>query len=88
MHKIEFLGVFSIENDPKKVYNLIEYHIYNLELIDMSKFIYQLAVSMYNSKTWTNHLSQLCSRFFRGKLNIVWQQYLSCKVIPPCKETA
>ena len=49
-----------MKNDPKKVYNLIKYHIYKLELIDMSKFIYQLAATMYNSKTWTDHLSQLC----------------------------
>ena len=48
-----------MKNDPKKLYNLIKYHIYNLEMIDMSKFIYQLAASMYNSKTWTDHLSQL-----------------------------
>ena len=56
-----FWGNFQLKNDPKKVYNLIKYHIYNLELIDVSKFIYQLAASMYNSKTWTDHLSQLCA---------------------------
>ena len=57
--RLNFLGNFPLKNDPKNIYNLIKYHIYNLELIDMSKFICQQAASMYNSKTWTDHLSQL-----------------------------
>ena len=60
--RLNFLGNFPLKNDPKNIYNLIKYHIYNLELIDMSKFICQQAASMYNSKSWTDHLSQLCHR--------------------------